>query len=66
MNKDQAGGPQADRVLFKSDLAKRYGKARETIWRWQRSGKLPPPDVHIAGHQGWREQTILDHERVAA
>ena len=65
MNHDpdsKAHAQPGERVLFKPDLAKRYGKARETIWRWERDGKLPPPDVRIAGHKGWREQTILAHE----
>jgi oxygen-independent coproporphyrinogen-3 oxidase len=39
---DWKAPPQpGERVLFKPDLAKRYGKARETIWRWVRAGKLP-------------------------
>jgi len=63
MNHDSDGkAPAGERVLFKPDLARRYGKARETIWRWERAGKLPPPDVRVAGHKGWREATILAHE----
>jgi hypothetical protein len=54
-----------ERVLFKPDLAKRYNKARETIWRWQVSGKLPPPDVRVAGHEGWYQRTIRAHESAA-
>lgn len=65
MNSDTSH-EDAGRILFKPDLARRYGKARETIWRWCRDGKLPPPDVHIAGHAGWRESTIRAHESAAA
>lgn len=64
---DRKAPPQpGERVLFPPDLAKRYGKARETIWRWRRAGKLPEPDVFIAGHAGWRESTILAAETAAA
>jgi predicted DNA-binding transcriptional regulator AlpA len=52
----------ADRVLFKTDLARRYGKSRETIWRWIKSGRLPAPDVRVAGQDAWREATIRTHE----
>lgn len=58
--------PACDRILFKPDLARRYGKARETVWRWIRDGKLPPPDVRVAGHAGWRESTLVDYENAPA
>lgn len=56
----------ADRVLFKPDLSRRYNKARETIWRWERDGKLPPHDVVVAGHKGWRLATIVAFESASA
>ncbi len=40
------GAPQqyrGRRFLSYSDLEKRYGKTRITIWRWVRAGILPPP-----------------------
>lgn len=63
---DSTAAAHGDRVLFKTDLARRYGKARETIWRWERDGKLPPPDVRVAGRNGWREATIRTYETVSA
>jgi hypothetical protein len=55
--------PADERVFFPPDLVKRYGRCRETLWRWRVSGKLPPPDVKIAGHDGWYESTIRAHEQ---
>lgn len=58
--------PDADRVLWRRDLAARYSVCRETIWRWQQAGKLPAPDVRIGERQGWRADTIRAHESAAA
>ena len=58
--------PADDRVFWKRDLASRYDVSRETVWRWQQSGKLPPPDVRIGNRYGWRAATIRAHETVGA
>lgn len=55
-----------ERVLFKRDLAARYGIRRETLWKWQRAGKIPAPDVNVAGRPGWRLSTVRAYETSAA
>ncbi len=47
------------------DLARRYRRDPITVWRWQRNGKLPPPDIEIGGRKGWRLSTIEDFERAS-
>jgi predicted DNA-binding transcriptional regulator AlpA len=53
-------------VLWAADLARRYGKAQTTIWRWKQAGHLPEPDVRIADKVGWYLTTIEAHERYTA
>ena len=55
-----------ERVLWRRDLAARYGVCRETVWRWQQDGKIPAPDVRIGTRRGWRAETIRTHESAAA
>ena len=57
--------PGSERVLWRRDLAARYGVARETVWRWQQAGKIPAPDVRIGNRQGWRAETIRANESAA-
>lgn len=64
MTKPQ-NSPDADRVLWRRDLAARYGVCRETVWRWQQAGKIPRPDVRIGDRHGWRAETIRTHESAA-
>jgi predicted DNA-binding transcriptional regulator AlpA len=35
--------PAGRRFLSYAELETRYGKSRVTIWRWVRTGLLPPP-----------------------
>lgn len=58
--------PESERVLWRRDLAARYGVCRETVWRWQQAGKIPAPDVRIGDRHGWRAETIREHESAAA
>lgn len=58
--------PDTERVLWRRDLAARYGVCRETVWRWQQAGKIPAPDVRIGDRDGWRTETIRRHESRAA
>lgn len=58
--------PDAERVLWRRDLAARYGVARETVWRWEKAGKIPAPDVRIGDRHGWLAETIRAHETRAA
>lgn len=55
-----------DRVLWRRDLAARYSVCRETVWRWEKAGKIPAPDVRIGDRHGWRVGTIRAHESPAA
>lgn len=63
---DRDPSPESDRVLWRRDLAARYGVCRETVWRWQQAGKIPAPDVRIGDRHGWRAGTIRAHESAAA
>lgn len=51
-------------VMWPRDLRVRYGISITTLWRWERSKKLPPRDVYIGGvPEGWRAETIEAAER---
>lgn len=52
-------------VLWPADLARRWGVTAVTLWRWQRAGKMPPPDFQTA-RSGWRLATIEAFERGSA
>ena len=61
-----APAPQADpppRIFWQSDLRERYDIGRTTLYRWQRSKLLPPPDVIMGRLTGWYEPTIVEFER---
>jgi len=45
-------------VIWPPGLEQRLGISPPTRWRWEKSGKLPPRDVHIGGRSGWRPETI--------
>lgn len=53
-------------VIWQAGLRERWGISEPTLWRWMRDGKIPAPDVHIAGRRGWRPETIEAAERVRA
>lgn len=42
-----------EKYLTASDCARRYGVARETIWRWHKADKMPKV-VEVAGAGRWR------------
>jgi len=57
------GGPvRGDAVIWPRGLERRYGISAVTRWRWERSGRLPPRDVHVGGRSGWRPETIERYE----
>ena len=49
-----------DRVIYRSELyAVMGGVCAQTIRRWLKSGKLPPPDVAISLRtKGWKLSTL--------
>ena len=50
--------------IWPSGLRDRYGVSSPTLWRWERAGKLPTPDVFVGGRAvGWRPETIERAER---
>jgi predicted DNA-binding transcriptional regulator AlpA len=55
---------QDRRVLYPRDVEIRYAISAPTRWRWERTGKLPPRDVHIGGVlEGWRPETLEAADR---
>lgn len=52
----------ADQVIFRPDLMKRLGVCSETIRRYLKDKKLPPPDVAMSAKKtGWRLSTLREH-----
>lgn len=45
------------RAIFIREVEKRTGSSRQTIWRWVRSGKFPPPSK-IGNRNAWLESVI--------
>jgi hypothetical protein len=60
MSSERAGDT---RVLWQTDLAKRYDVDRVTIYPWERANLLPPPDVIIGRRRGRYEATMLAFDR---
>ena len=49
----------ADTVIFRPDLMQRLGVCSETIRRYLKAKKLPPPDVALSAKKvGWRLSTL--------
>lgn len=48
----------SDRVLWTGDLADFLSVNRTTIWRLEREGKLPAPDVVMGRRRGRLESTM--------
>ena len=50
---------EQDRVLWRRDLPARFNVDTETVRRWIKAGKLPPPDVDLSRRsRGWRVSTL--------
>lgn len=48
-----------DRILFRPDLCKTLQVNTETVRRWLKAGKLPPPDIDLSLKiKGWRLSTL--------
>ena len=44
---------QQQKYMKRSDVAKRYGVTRTTVYRWVKEGRIPEP-VDIAGTPLWK------------
>lgn len=40
------------------EVAALLGVQPNTVYRWKQRGKLPPPDGHISGVDGWWRETL--------
>lgn len=48
-----------DRVVWRTDLQTELNVTSNTVLRWMKAGKLPPPDVAISRKtKGWRLSTL--------
>ncbi len=49
-----------DRIVWRSEICKLAGGVTsETVRRWMKSGKLPPPDVSLSlKTKGWKLSTL--------
>ena len=66
-DKRSRGAPiRGEAVIWPKGVEERYGISTPTRWRWERSHKLPPRDVHIGGRSGWRPETLEAAERGSA
>ena len=54
-----ADDPPVDRVIFRPELQRRLDVCSETIRRYLKDKKLPPPDVAMSAKKlGWRLSTL--------
>lgn len=54
-----ADDPPVDRVIFRPELQRRLDVCSETIRRYVKDKKLPPPDVAMSAKKlGWRLSTL--------
>lgn len=52
------------RCVWPRGVANRFGVTTVTVWRWERSGRLPARDVYLGGRAvGWRPETLEAAER---
>lgn len=48
-----------DPIIWRSDLHVRLQRSSETVRRWIKDNKLPPPDVSLSLRtRGWRLSTL--------
>jgi hypothetical protein len=55
-----------EHIIWQAALARRWSLDRITIYRMDREGKLPPPDVVIGRRRGRYLSTIVRFERESA
>jgi hypothetical protein len=53
------------RLIPNSKLPERYGKTRETIYRWKRNPRLkfPAPAAHINNQDYFDDDQLIDWEK---
>ena len=50
---------EVDRVIMRTELRNQLEVCNETVRRWMKSGKLPPPDVSLSlKTKGWKLSTL--------
>lgn len=48
-----------DPVIWRAQLQAKLGKSSETIRRWIKENRLPPPDVDLTRQsKGWKTSTL--------
>jgi predicted DNA-binding transcriptional regulator AlpA len=45
-------------IIRQKELLHLLGISGVTLWRWQRAGWFPRPDLRVGGVVGWRPETI--------
>ena len=45
-----------------ADVEMEFGRDRQTIWRWYKSGKFPKPE-YINGIRTWSPEVIEEHKK---
>lgn len=54
-----AAAIEVDRVIWRADLRKELNCCPDTLRRYIRDKKLPPPDVHMSQRtMGWKVSTL--------
>lgn len=57
--KNEFAPPEIDRVIWCRELSEILSVTNETIRRWIKSNRLPPPDVALSYKtMGWRMSTL--------
>lgn len=49
--------------ISSTNLARRWGIQRSTVWRWRTLGIIPAPDVEMNGRVKWKISTVEAHEQ---
>jgi predicted DNA-binding transcriptional regulator AlpA len=56
-----------DAWLGTPEIGQLYGPARKTIYRWQRDGRFPPPDLILpGGRKVWFRRTLTAWQHAEA
>ncbi len=50
-------------VIWPQGVQAMYDISAPTRWRYEKSGRLPPRDVHLGSKSGWRPETLAAFAR---